>query len=156
MTDDEFESKLACNMCEFTYITHSTSHRFFFMAYRNISCVSNERTWQGHCSKIKESGSRWSDSKDDHSAKSSFRDDKAIYCTMFHTDCCCRLVLLAAKSKSAKSTTTLKGHKGKFIYHKHQQNVISLKQLNCLILPYFPLYFTFFKTVSWNFKSKNE
>ena len=30
----------------------------------------------------------------------------------------------------------------------HQQNVISLKQLNCLILPFFPLFFTFFKTVS--------
>ena len=30
----------------------------------------------------------------------------------------------------------------------HQQNIISLKQLNCLILPLFPLDFTFFKTVS--------
>ena len=27
----------------------------------------------------------------------------------------------------------------------HQQNVISLKQLNCLILPYFPLFFHFFQ-----------
>ena len=30
----------------------------------------------------------------------------------------------------------------------HQQNVISLKQLSCLILPFFPLFFTFFKSVS--------
>ena len=38
----------------------------------------------------------------------------------------------------------------------HQQNVISLNQPNCLTLPFFPLDFTFFKTTSWNSKSKNE
>ena len=42
------------------------------------------------------------------------------------------------------------------LHHTHQQNVISLKQLNCLILPFFPLDFTFFKTTSWNSKSKNK
>ena len=33
----------------------------------------------------------------------------------------------------------------RYSLHLHQQNIISLKQLNCLILPFFPLFFHFFQ-----------